>query len=104
MDMKKFHEYPAFSELSACKEAVTMYQSGKKAQQVSDYYGVPMRGVRSLLDFYGVERRKSTIKKEIDFTIRKKGKYDYLIFEPRSQGKDYKTLLKEKGIKLTKSL
>ena len=100
---KKFHEYPAFSELSACKEAIEMYQGGNTMQQVADHYRVPMTAMRSLLDFYSIERRGIRgIPEKIAPVIRPKGKYDHLIFEPVNQGHDYAELLEKSGQKVYK--
>lgn len=92
-----------FDNLQNVTKAIEMYKNGDSLLTVAAYFSCPHGLVSRTLSLHGVSirPRRGWGEVKVNSPIRQEGKYDYLFFEPKAQGKDYKHYLKDQGLVVT---
>ena len=123
---------PPFDDLTAITRLIELRKEGRNVQDIAIYFDVTSYALAKVMFYYDIPTVRLNNGKRKDFTFSKqrwkkvphkakynskhepeykpvvlppsKDKYAYLTDEKMCLGKEYKQLLKEKGIKFVKSL
>lgn len=104
----KYHWQAPFDKLENVTKLIKLYKENVSYPEMMFYFGTTENVIRNTLRYHNVPSREKNLrmKARAELEVLKEkpvvGKYDHLIFEPINAGKEYKQILKDKGIKIPK--